>query len=62
MRIQESLCRDCPECIHCGRNEETAIWHVCDRCGSEEQLYIFEKEELCADCLLEEFEEVDMEE
>ena len=31
----------------------------CDRCGHEEKLYHYNDEELCSDCLLEEFEVVD---
>jgi hypothetical protein len=62
MRVKGTDCNGCPECINCGRNG-WYYYHKCDRCGSTEQLYIWQHgEELCAECLLEEFEEVDMEE
>ena len=62
MKITETRCNGCPECIGCGRKYEEWSYHECDRCGSLEQLYIFGNEEICAECLLLEFEEVDMEE
>ena len=31
----------------------------CDRCGREEKLYHYDGEELCANCILEEYEIVD---
>jgi hypothetical protein len=54
-------CVGCETCIGCGRREDY-YYHVCDRCESPEQLYIYYGEEICAECLLKEFEEVDMEE
>lgn len=61
MRISTTDCNNCPECVRCGRNFYYCF-HACDRCESTKQLYKFEDEELCASCLLSEFEEVDMEE
>lgn len=61
MKVKTTDCYGCPECIGCGRNR-WYYYHKCDRCGSTEQLYVYEDEELCESCLLEEFEEVDMEE
>lgn len=54
-------CVGCETCVGCGR-KHNYYYHVCDRCESTEQLYKYNGEELCAECLLEEFEEVDMEE
>lgn len=31
----------------------------CDRCGEEEKLYEYEDEQLCADCLLKEYNVVE---
>lgn len=63
MKVKESCCNECPECISCGRKYEVFFYHICDRCGREEQLYVWDNgEELCAECLLKEFDEVDMEE
>lgn len=62
MRIKGTECNGCPECIGCWRRHSDYYYHECDRCGCTEKLYKYDGEELCAECLLEEFEEVDMEE
>jgi hypothetical protein len=62
MRVKRTNCNGCPECVGCGRKFEEWSYHECDICGSLEQLYIYDGKEICADCLLKEFEEVDMEE
>lgn len=61
MRVQGTDCYGCLECIGCGR-KRWYYYHECDRCGSTEQLYKYDGEELCAECLFKEFDEVDMEE
>ena len=61
MRVKGNDCNDCPECIGCGRNY-WYYYHECDKCGSTEQLYIYNGDELCAECILDDLEEVDMEE
>lgn len=33
--------------------------YYCDECGEEAQLYIFDDEELCLDCIIERLEEVE---
>lgn len=33
--------------------------YYCDRCGSESELYDYDGEELCQDCLLEEFPRIE---
>ena len=58
---RQNDCVACETCFNCGRKDDY-YFHVCDDCGSEEQLYIFEGKELCQDCLIEYFEEVDMDE
>jgi len=63
MRIRETRCHGCTECIGCGRKFEDFYYHECDRCGSLEKLYYTpDGEELCAECILNDYEEVDMEE
>ena len=55
-------CVGCETCIGCERKYDY-YYHECDRCGSSEQLYLwYNGEELCAECILEEFEKVDIEE
>lgn len=50
------------ECVNCGlpclvscpyRN---VVRFYCDKCGDETTLYYYGSEEICADCLLKEFE------
>lgn len=60
MRVKGNDCVGCETCIGCGRRYDY-YYHECDRCGSPEQLYKYDGEELCVECLLKEFEEVDME-
>jgi len=61
MRVKGNDCYGCPECISCGRDRDY-YYHECDQCGeSIEQLYEYEGEELCAKCILDSLEKVDME-
>lgn len=61
MVVKENDCVACETCIGCGRRDDY-YYHVCDRCESTDQLYEYDGEELCAECLLKEFKEVDMDE
>lgn len=46
----ENLCNDCPiGCIGCGRTRVPV--HYCDDCGEPEELYYFDDEELCIECI-----------
>ena len=47
----ENECVGCPQgCVHCGRDKTQHLY--CDRCGEDsEELYVFDGEELCEDCL-----------
>ena len=51
MSKYENDCVGCPQgCVHCGRDKTQHIY--CDRCGADcEELYVFDGEELCEDCL-----------
>ena len=60
MIIKENECVGCEVCIGCGRRYGYYI-HVCDECGSDDQLYEYEGKELCGECLLNYFNKVDME-
>lgn len=46
-------CVGCPQgCINCGRKYDYKVL-VCDNCNSEEEeLYDYEGEQLCAECVL----------
>ena len=54
----ENECVGCPQgCIHCGRDKTQHLY--CDRCGADcEELYVFDGEELCEECLLEMFDKI----
>lgn len=54
------------ECVNCGLpclgntcEYRNVIRFYCDRCLEEAKLYHYEDEELCIDCLLEEFDVVE---
>lgn len=54
----ENYCNGCPECIHCGRNVDAEVLQ-CDSCGGyEDELYKFDGEDLCIDCIKERLEKV----
>lgn len=60
MRRIENDCVDCGlPCLGDSCPYRNAEHFYCDRCGSEEKLYYFGDEELCANCILEEFEAVE---
>ena len=57
---------ECVGCVDLGMNclgntcpNRNVVRFYCDRCGLEEKLYHYDGEELCTDCLLEEFEIVE---
>ena len=54
----ENECVGCPQgCIHCGRDKTQHLY--CDRCGADcEELYVFDGEELCEDCLKDSLERI----
>ena len=54
------------ECVNCGLpcigdacRYRNAVRYYCDKCGEEEKLYHYGDRELCADCLLLEFDVVE---
>ena len=48
-------------CISCGRKHVPVL--TCDECGEEvEELYKYEGQELCEECVLESLEKVDINE
>lgn len=57
----ENDCVGCPQgCIHCGR--ESVPYLCCDECECEyEELYEYNGEQLCEDCLLEHFNKITLE-
>ena len=58
----ESDCVGCPQgCINCGRREKTPHLEdlVCDCCNrSVEKLFKYDGSQYCAECILEDFEEI----
>lgn len=53
---------ECVNCTHIGFPclgnrcpNKNVVRFYCDRCGDEDKLYDYYGEELCAECLLEEF-------
>ena len=59
---RESNCRGCAECIGCGRDRLRDVEYLeCDSCGYEvETLYVYNGEELCYDCLMDEIEVIEL--
>lgn len=60
MKVIENDCVGCEYCIHCGATH--AEYYYCDKCGDcfePSELYCFEGEELCGDCLKEQFSTVE---
>lgn len=53
------------ECVDCGLpcmsscKYKNVVRFYCDRCKEEEKLYHYKNEEICAECLLNEFEIVE---
>lgn len=55
-------CVGCPKEMGClGEScpNRNVVRFYCDRCGFEEKLYYYGDEELCEECLLEEFKVVE---
>lgn len=61
----ENECVGCPPDLGCIGNSCPYL-HVyrfyCDKCNCEEELYWFEDEQLCIDCILEQLERVECDE
>lgn len=63
MIVIENDCVDCElPCIYraCPYYEVTRYY--CDNCGEEYDLYYYDGEQLCVDCILERLEKVDIDE
>ena len=62
MKKIENECIDCPKELGCMGdacpNRNVARFY-CDRCGDKNTLYHYDGEELCADCLIEQFDMVE---
>lgn len=62
MKRIENECVGCPPemgCLGGACPHQNVPHYYCDRCGEETTLHHYDGEELCADCLLEEFEIVE---
>ena len=61
----ENKCVDCPSmgmpCIHCGNDKIPHM--ICDNCEEDvDELYEYEGEQWCVDCILDSLTRVDIEE
>lgn len=57
----ENDCVGCPDGVPCMGStcpNRNVPHYYCDNCGSEEDLYEFDGEELCADCVLDRLKKV----
>ena len=60
MKTQESDCVDCGlPCMGRSCPHYSVTRFYCDRCDCEGTLYRYDGEELCIDCLLENFEKIE---
>lgn len=62
MKKIENECVGCPPELGCFGNScpmRNVIRFYCDRCGEEDKLYNYYGYEVCADCLLEEFDVIE---
>ena len=63
MKRIENDCVGCTDlglsCMGGGCPKREAVHYYCDECGSEEELYVFEDEELCIGCIIERLEKVE---
>ena len=58
--VIESNCYDCGfPCIYEACRYYKVVRYYCDRCGQEEDLYYWDSEQLCADCILQQLERVE---
>lgn len=62
----EKIENECVGCVDIGLHclgdscpNRNVLHFYCDRCGWEEKLYYYDGEELCANCLLKEFDVVE---
>lgn len=57
MKQIENDCYGCTiPCKKCGRDH--SVHYYCDNCGDETELFYFENEELCIDCIKDKLEKV----
>lgn len=63
MKKIEDECVGCADlglpCLGLGCPNRNVVRFYCDRCGCEDKLYHYNGEELCEECLLENFETVE---
>lgn len=60
MKVIENECVSCGlPCMGNACPYQNVPHYYCDRCGEETTLYHYDDDELCADCLLKEFEIVE---
>lgn len=62
MRKYQNDCCDCATPGYpCNGRHKSVLHLICDECGGDvDRLYVYGGNEYCADCLLEQFEQVDI--
>lgn len=61
----ENECVGCPAemgCLGSSCPNQNVPHAYCDRCGEEDELYYFDDEQLCASCIIDSFEKVEVDE
>ena len=62
MQIVENECVDCPDdmgCIYTACPYYEVVRYYCDICGEEAELYCWNGDQLCIDCILKQLERVE---
>lgn len=65
MIVVDSDCIGCPEdlgCVYEACPYYKVIRYYCDKCGCEDDLYEWDGDQLCAECILEQLNKVEYEE
>lgn len=60
MVVYENECVSCGlHCLYTACKYYEVAHYVCDRCGAEETLYDYDGEQLCASCILDQYNIID---
>lgn len=59
MKKYENECVSCETCIGSSCPKRSVLHFYCDDCESETDLYYFDGQELCIDCIIQQLEKVE---